>query len=68
MYFCIQDSLSALEALREYGEQIANRHLFDMLLKLESTSTAYWKEDVRLSRGNFFQYSTHEVCTSFSIY
>ena len=56
-----QDSVAAVTALREYGERIANRHLFDMLVKVEATSTGWWKHDVHLARGSFLDFRQYQV-------
>ena len=50
-----------MTALREYGERIANRHLFDMLVKVEATSTGWWKHDVHLARGSFLDFRQYQV-------
>ncbi len=53
--------MAAVTALRIYGERITNRHLFDMLVNLECTSSSWWKYDVHLARGKFLDYKEYKV-------
>ena len=62
----IQDSLMAQLALIEYAERETNRHLHNMRVHSEVTSTPDWLNRVLLNSTNYMTESTFKVITSSS--
>ena len=50
-----------MQALREYGERLTSRHLYNLRVHIESTSSPGTTWDVRLQRANFQKHHTFKV-------
>ena len=50
-----------MQALREYGERLTNRDLYNMRVDMEATSTPGWKKQAQLVKGNFHDFTTYSV-------
>lgn len=58
----------AMQALREYGERITNRDIYNMRVRLEATSTPNWERSVHLQRGNFHDFHSFSVRVGFDLF
>ena len=56
-----QDTIAAIRALKEFGESINNRQLFNLLVDLEVTSDGNWKKSMHIQNGSLTDYMTAKV-------
>lgn len=57
----LQDTIVALQALKAYGERIANRDIYRMTINLEATASPEWKHTINLRKGHFMDYTKYSV-------
>ncbi|CAD5111927.1 DgyrCDS1188 [Dimorphilus gyrociliatus] len=56
-----QDTAIALQALTDLSKKDTNRHLYKMLVTLQSTSSEYWTKEVYLNNSNYVDTHTLEI-------